>query len=337
MTMMNRPEGGRPAWAIALLLFGVTLAGCRGGGAEEAATIAEQLPVLTAARLSEGQRLRVVASTSLIADVVAEVGGPELELSVLVPKGQDPHAYQPTPSAIATIERAHIVFVNGFGLEEGLLDTIASTAKGTVVPVSAGIVPLEPEHEGDHDDDHDHAADPHVWLDPTNVATWVANIELVLSTSDPAHRELYSGRAAAYADKIEALDVAIRERVAALPPDSRKLVTDHHLLHYFADEYGFEIVAAILPGTSTSLEVSPRQMADLVGLLKREGVSTIFVGSTAGRGVENIARALSAELGGTVRIVSILTGSLAEAGSPGDSYLSYVWYNADRIISELAR
>lgn len=291
----------------------------------------ESLPNISAVQLEVGQKLAVVASTSIVGDVVANVGGDSIELRVLVGIGQDPHSYEPTPSALAAVEKAHVVFVNGFGLEEGLLDSIESTAKGVVVIVSTGLEPLETGH-----DQHEHGPiDPHVWFDPTNVMLWVENIEQALSEADPSNHEGYHGRAEEYLKRLRTLDESMRKKFAALPEDRKKLVTDHHLLGYFADEYGFEVIGAILPSTSTSAEASTRQMAELVELLHHEGVTTIFIGSTVGRGLEKLAESIAEELGEEVRIVGMLTGSLSTRGTQGDTYLGYMEYNVEQIMSGL--
>lgn len=311
--------------------------------------IEESIPDIDPVGLKAGEKLAIVASTSIVGDVVSRIGSEAINLTTLMPIGQNPHSYEPTPSALASVERAHVVFVNGFGLEEALLEALESTARGPVVAVSTGIEPYEPdddhdahEHEdddddGDHEDDdhegHDHGpVDPHVWFDPTNVMVWTENITEVLAAADPANEEGYRARGNAYLEELEELDAWIRTRVAEIPEERRRLVTDHGMFGYFAEEYGFEVIATILPGTSTSSEASARRVAEIVETLKDEGVTTIFVGSTAGRGLKSVAEAITEELGRTVRIVDMLTGSLAPAGTAGDTYLGYMRYNVERVF-----
>jgi ABC-type Zn uptake system ZnuABC Zn-binding protein ZnuA len=315
-----------------------------------------QLPDISAVQLRDGQKLKVLASTSIVGDVVANVGGDDIELTVLIGIGQDPHSYEPKPSSLRAVEQAHVVFVNGFGLEEGLLETIESAARGVIVAVSAGIEPIDTDQRygSQHDEsstaqDRDDAArhdeghrehgtvDPHVWFDPTNVIVWVANIEQALSGADPENRQGYHERAEEYLKRLETLDQSIRRKLSTVPENRRKLVTDHYLFNYFADEYGFKVIGAILPGISTSAEASARQFANLVELLRKEGITTIFVGSTAGRGLEKLAAAVADELGEQVRIIYMLTGSLAERGMPGDTYIGYMEYNLNQIMNGLTR
>jgi ABC-type Zn uptake system ZnuABC Zn-binding protein ZnuA len=295
-----------------------------------------EIPEIEAADLEIGERLSVVASTSIVGDVVANVGAGAIELTVLIGSGQDPHSYEPTPRALKAVEDAHLVFVNGLHLEEALLEAIEDTVSVPVAAVSAGITPLELGGEDEHGERHLRAADPHFWMDPNNVVVWVGNILHVLSEADPRNREIYEANAAAYKEKLEALDAGIRRRIQEIPENRRKLVTDHHVLGYFAEEYGFEVIGAILPSLSTSAEASAGEMAQLIELLRREGVAAVFIGSTAGQGLQSLADAVAEELGEEVSILPILTGSLASSGELGDTYLEYVEYNVDQIVSGLS-
>jgi ABC-type Zn uptake system ZnuABC Zn-binding protein ZnuA len=311
----------------------------------------ETLPHVDRVELVAGQKLMVAATTSIVGDVVKNIGGDLIELTVLIEPGQDPHGFEPTPSTIATIERAHVIFVNGFHLEEGLLDIIETTALGVVVPVSAGIEPLdiqgkygyddhndhtdhEEEHHADHDEHHhEHGSvDPHVWFNPNNVMKWAENIAHVLSEADPDNGESYRLNAEEYVKQLALLDQSIHQRFYTLPESKKKLFTDHHVLSYFADEYGFEVIGTLLPSGTTSTEASARRMAELLKLLKRENATTIFVGDTAGRSLRKLSESISEELGEEVSIVMLLTGSLSVPGTPGDTYLGYMEYNVNQIM-----
>jgi ABC-type Zn uptake system ZnuABC Zn-binding protein ZnuA len=300
-----------------------------------------QLPSVEAVKLDAGEQLRVVATTNIIGDVVANVGGDAIDLTVLMDIGQNPHSYEPTPRALAAIEDAHIVFVNGLDLEEVLMESIRNTAvTGVIVPVSAGIETLElmdDAHAVGEEHEHDHSGgDPHFWLDPNNVIVWVENIEHVLAEADPANREIYESNAEAYIAELEALDSYIREQVALIPEANRKLVTDHGLFSYFADEYGLEIVGAVIPSFSTTAGASAGDVANLVELIQEEQVPAIFIGTTAGQGIQNLAEAISDELGSEIKVLPLLTGSLAPEGEPGDTYLGYMRFNIDQMVSGLA-
>jgi ABC-type Zn uptake system ZnuABC Zn-binding protein ZnuA len=164
---------------------------------------------------------------------------------------------------------------------------------------------------------------------------WIENIEHVLFEADPANSLAYHERAGEYLIQLEELDASMRRRFSAIPEENRKLATDHQLFNYFADEYGFEVIGTILPGVTTSAETSARQFTTLIELLREEGITTIFVGSTAGRGLEKLADSVAGELG-EVLIVELLTGSLRESGKPGDSYIDYMEYNTDQIVHGLS-
>jgi ABC-type Zn uptake system ZnuABC Zn-binding protein ZnuA len=319
------------------------------------------MPHIEPAELGAGESLRVVASTSIVGDVVRQVAGSTATVDVLMAVGQNPHAYEPTPRAIATLEDSYIAFVNGLDLEEALMETIENVAGTYVVPVSAGISVLgggdhdhddhdhedehheehNEEHEEDHhahEHDHDHAAgDPHFWFDPTNVIVWTENIAAALSEADPSNSETYEENRDAYIAELEALDLEIRQQVSSIPRNRRKLVVDHVALTYFADEYGFEIIGEVIPSVSDQAEPSARHIAQLAEVIREAEVPAIVIGGTASRGLRNLVSAVAEEVGREIEIVEILTGSLAPQGSRGDTYLEFVRFNTEQIVSALGR
>jgi ABC-type Zn uptake system ZnuABC Zn-binding protein ZnuA len=304
---------------------------------------AMSMPEISPVDLADGEKLSVVATTSIIGDVVANVGGDAIDLTVLMEIGQNPHSYEPAPQALAAVEDADIVFVNGLDLEEALMGSIENISTGPIVPVSAGIEPLafgghSDEHEeGEAHEEHEHAAgDPHVWIDPNNVMVWVDNIEQVLSEADPGNQGVYQANADAYMGELKAVDAYIREQVDTIPEENRKLVTDHELFGYFAEEYGFEVVGAVIPSFSTTAGASAGDVADLVELIKEENVPAIITGTTASQGLQDLAKAIAEEAGEDVKVLPVLTGSLAPAGEPGDTYIGYMRYNIDQIAAGLS-
>jgi len=312
----------------------------------------------------EATPLAVVATTSIVGDVVRQVAGDAAEVTVLMEIGQNPHAWEPTPRAIGLMEDADILFLNGVGLEEGLLEIIDSIPTGQVVEVSEGIEIIGGDHdhdedhgeandhdhdhgEGDdheeheeheeHDEDHHHAAgDPHVWFDPNNVIVWVDNIEGTLVATDPANAATYRANAERYREELRALDREIVEAVAAIPPERRQLVIDHVALSYFARRYGFENLGTVIPTVTDQAEPSPRDIAELVEAVRAEEISAIFVGGTASRGLRAMTEAVAAEVGRPVEVRELLTGSLTAAGGRGDTYLGFVRYNTRQIVEGLS-
>ena len=325
-----------------VLFAGLLTVAVAGGRGEESAGIAvpahdDDHHEIEPVSLAAGERLAVVATTNIVGDVVRQVAGDAAEVTVLIAVGQNPHGYTPAPRAIAAIERAHLVIVNGFDLEENLMATVKASATGYVVSASAGIVPLDGHADDDHaDDDHAHdAGDPHVWFDPNNVLVWVDNIEDALSDADHARAETFAANAESYRSRLRDLDREIRRQVAAIPAERRKLVLDHASLDYFAARYGFETIGAVIPATTDQAEPSAQAVARLVEQIRAEEVPAIFVGGTASQGLRNLVAAVAAEVGRDVRVGTLLTGSLAPAGEPGDSYVGFMEYNVSQIVENL--
>ena len=288
-----------------------------------------------------GEILNVVATTTIVGDVVAQIGDERINLSVLLPAGTDPHSFEPTPQDITKIMQADVVFANGAGLEEFLNNLIESAgASDKVVHVSEGIDLMllgsqEHDHEGEEHDhegeEHDHeGGDPHTWVDPNNVMVWVQNIEQKLSEADPANAGAYAANAKAYTTELKTLDAWIREQVAQVPMADRKLVTDHMLFGYFAEEYGFEQVGALIPGYSTLAEPSVREIAEIEDAIRKLGVKAIFVGNTINPA---LAQRVADDTG--IKLIFVYTGSLSGPDGEAPSYLEYIRYNVSAFVEAL--
>ena len=319
-----------------LILSG--LAGCgnetaSGGSAlepDEAGTLT--LPDMTA-RIQEGERLRVLATTSIIGDVAGRVGGDAIDLTVLMAPGQDPHSYQPGAADLTAAADADVIFVNGWNLEEALVEDLTTIGReAIIVPISAGI---EPRKMTGGVEDPDHGPfDPHVWQDVSNVMVWVDNARQVLSAADPANAATYAANAERYRAELEQLDGELRARFAAIPPERRVLITNHESLGYLADAYGFEVAGTLIPSVSTLAEPTAAALADLVNTMKAKGICTIFLETTAS---DQLARTLEKELTGceTVQLIPLYTGSLGPAGSGADTYLGMMRANAAALLEGL--
>jgi len=316
---------------LAALLFAVT--SCNSPSATATLSQAEhehEMPELSPVSLGAGEKVDVVATTTIVADVVLNVGGDRIALTQLIPLGTDPHAFEPTPQDIAAVSRAHVVFANGAGLEEFLKPLLESAgAHDKTVEVSHGIALLEFGEE--HEDEHEHTGgDPHTWTDPHNVAVWVHNIEYTLSALDPANAEFYATNAEAYEEKLVELDGWVREQVAQIPEANRKIVTDHQLFGYLAHTYGFTQVGAIVPGYSTMAEPSAKELAALEDAIQALGVKAIFVGNTVN---PNLAQRVAKDTG--TQLVTLYTGSLTEKGGQAGTYLDYMRFNVNAIVQAL--
>lgn len=291
---------------------------------------AEGLPELSAAPLKDGDKLRAVATTNIVADVVANVGGNKIELTGLLPAGADPHTYEPTPRDLRAMADAHVIFANGVGLEaflDEMLENAGSDAP--VIPVSHGVELLELDPLEDGGEEHQ-GADPHTWFDPNNVVIWVHNIEHALSELDPANVEVYEADAQAYVEKLEALDAWIREQVAQIPEENRKLVTDHRVFGYFADEYGFEQVGAVIKAYSTIAEPSARELAELEDDIRKYDVPAVFAGTTVN---PRVAERIAQDTG--ITLVPLYTGSLSEPSGEAATYIDFMRYDVNAIVAAL--
>ena len=271
-------------------------------------------------------RVLVVATTTIVGDIVARVGGDRLYLYVMLPLGADPHAFQATPRDARQAADAAVVFINGAGLEADFLgDLIASAEPRRVVDLSAHLNLRRMEEEHDHGE-----FDAHVWMDPTLVAAWTAEIADALAEVDPDHGAEYARRADALAGELHALDAWVRERVAAIPRDRRILITDHGMFGYFAARYGFTVLDTIIPGFSTASEPSARHVAGLHDAIAEHAVPAIFVGLTVS---SQAAQVMADDLG--IEVVPVYTGSLSEPDGPAATYQDFIRTNVERIVAAL--
>jgi ABC-type Zn uptake system ZnuABC Zn-binding protein ZnuA len=292
---------------------------------------------LSALDLPAGEKLRAVATTNIIADVISNVGQTEIELTTLIPTNVDPHAYEPTPGDLRTVSETHVVFINGLGLEEFLEEMLENSgADAPVVSLSAGIDPLE-FGEGfqqfgvlEAQGEEHNAFDPHVWFDPTNVSLWTERVVQTLSVLDPENRSLYQGRANVYMEQLSALDDWIFGMVEQIPEVDRKFVTDHMVFGSFAARYGFEVVGAVIPVYSSAAETSAQEIAELETKVRELGVKVLFVGVIVNPA---IVRAVVEDTG--IDLVPLYTGSLSDPDGPAGSYIALMRYNVESIVSSL--
>ncbi len=229
---------------LAAALFAILIApGCDGGGGE-----------------TQGARLHAVTSLEVFADFVRQVGGDRVDVSALLPSGADPHTYELTPGRVADIAEADVAFVNGLGLEGNVRKAIGENAGGPVIELSQGLPTIEDN--------------PHLWLDVRQAAGYVESIRDALIDRDPAGRAAYEANAAAYLEKLGALDREMEAAVQSIPPERRKLVTFHDAFPYLAMRYGLEVVAVVAP--SPGQEPSAQDVAELTQTLRDVGVPAVF-------------------------------------------------------------
>ncbi|MBK8988714.1 MAG: zinc ABC transporter substrate-binding protein [Chloroflexi bacterium] len=300
------------------------------------------LPELAAAELN-GEPLRVVATTSIIGDVLAQVGGDAIALNVLMGPGQDPHSYTPAARDLTAVTDAHVIFINGWNLEEGLVGDLESIGESVpVVPISANIAPLafaeedhaDEEHAEEEAEHHHSGADPHVWFSIHNVEHWVENAVQILSELDPANAATFAANAAAYQESLAELESYAETQLAVIPMEKRFLVTNHDAFGYLARDYGFNVLGTVIPSTSTLAEPSASDLADLIAAMQEHNVCTIFTETTLN---DALAQTVAAELDGcdNVQVLKLYTGALGPTGSGADSYISMFRANIDAIVAGL--
>jgi zinc/manganese transport system substrate-binding protein len=254
-------------------------------------------------------RMSVVATTGIIGDVIENVGGQAIDLSTLIPAGVDPHEYAPSAQQVAAISSADFVFANGLGLEENLIDLLAQAE-------SEG---LSVTYLADHVDPID--SDPHFWHDPIRMSRAA---ELIADTL---------GRTTGYPAELEQLDREVEDLLSGIPDERRFLVTGHDSFDYFADRYGFEVLATIIPGGGSLGSPSSADLAALVGLIEQHAVPAIFVESTSS---PEFAGMLASEVGRPVEVVELASDSLGAPGSETATYVDLIRFNATAIAMALS-
>lgn len=269
-------------------------------------------------------KLNVVATFSILADLVKNVGGDRVEVKSLVGPNGDAHVYQPTPNDAKTLSDARLVFVNGLGFEGWMARLVkASGTKAAMVTATKGVKPRKME-EGGHTE-----ADPHAWQSVPNAKVYVTNIYDALAAADPAGKATYAANAAAYLAKLDALDVQVRAAVAAIPADRRKIITTHDAFGYFGAAYG---VAFIAPqGVSTESEVSARDVAKIITQIRKQKIPAVFLENiTDERLLKRIADESGARVGGT-----LYSDALTDEKGPAPTYLDMMRHNVKQLAEAL--
>ncbi len=301
--------------------------------------------------VAQSERLQVVATNSILGDLVNNVAGDTADVIVLVPTGGDPHTYEPTPVDAESIADADIVFENGLGLEVWLDDVFeASGSDGQRVVVTNGITPMWVADEPEHGEDGAAATpaegsiatpaeateegelDPHVWFDVANAKLMVAAIETALATADPDNAAAYQANAAAYQTQLDELDSLIVTQVGTLAVEQRRLVTSHDTFAYFAARYGFEIVGTALGSITTeAADPSASEIAALIDAIEASGVAAIFPENTSS---SDLLDQIASEAD-VVVAPELYTDALGEEGSDGGTYIDMMTYDVTTIVTAL--
>ena len=277
--------------------------------------------------------LPVVASFSILADMIKQVGGPHVAVTSLVGPNSDAHVFDPTPADAKRLAAAKLVVVNGLGFEGWLNRLVKSSGyKGPVLTASKGVktIPMAKSDHG-HGHSHSHAAsDPHAWQSLLNARQYVENIRVALSAAMPAHSADFQSRATDYLKQIDALEKSTQARIAAVPMERRRVITSHDAFGYFARAY--KVTFYPLQGLSTASEPSAADVVRIVNEIKKNKVTAIFAENISDpRVLERVAKDTGAKIGGT-----LYADALSVPGTQADTYLKMFELNVSTIVAGIS-
>ncbi|WP_443190982.1 metal ABC transporter substrate-binding protein [Pseudomonas indica] len=273
--------------------------------------------------LPAAEKLKVVASFSILADITRQIAGNDVELRTLVGPDEDAHVYEPTPDDAKALLAADLVIANGLGFEPWLDRLLASgEARGQRIDASRGVVPLTIDEDGHR------IPDPHAWQSLANGEIYVRNIAQALMAADPGHADTYAQRRDAYLQRLQALLAKARGSLGRLPASKRRVITSHDAFAYLGQAYQLQFLAP--QGLSTTDEPSAAEVAALIRQIRNEGVQAVFVENIRDpRLVEQIAAEAGARVGGT-----LYSDALAAEG-PASTYLGLYEHNLDALMDAL--
>ena len=311
-------------------------------------------------------RLNVVATFSILGDMVQQVGGDRVKVTSLVGPDGDTHVYRPTPKAAKAIAQTKVLFVNGLEFEGWIERLVESSGfKGRMITATAGIEALKMEEEGhdddhdkhgkkdhhddhdkhgkkDHHDDHDKHGkkdghehhhhgeyDPHAWHSLANARIYVRNIADGLAAADPQGAKAYRANAERYIKQITSLESEMEKAMKSVSADGRKVITAHDAFGYLGSTYGIKFLAPV--GISTEAEASAGDVAKLIRQIKKEKISAIFIENISDRRLlDQIVRETGARIGG-----ALYSDALSKANGPAGTYLDLMRHNIGTLVKAL--
>ncbi len=295
--------------------------------------IAKPLAVLALCASTAGafaaDKLPVLASFSILGELVRVVGADRVEVTTLVGPDEDAHVFEPKPQDARNIVQTRLLVTNGLGFEPWAQKLVKSSGyKGPVVVASQGVKPRQlPAEKG-----HNHLeTDPHAWQDPTNVVLYVRNIAAALSKLDPAGAASYSSNSDAYIKELQALDASAKEQIALIAPAKRKVITSHDAFGYFGAHYGIQFLAP--QGISTDAEPSAKEVAQLIRQIQKEKIKAVFVENMSN---PKLLAQLSKDAGVTVG-PELYVDALSKTGGPADNYLKLMRHNLTQLTAGMAK
>ncbi|WP_298428606.1 metal ABC transporter substrate-binding protein [Rhodoblastus sp.] len=274
---------------------------------------------------AEEARLPVVASFSILADFVRQIGGDKVEVEALVGPNGDVHVYEPSPADARSLAKAKLIVVNGLALEGWMSRLIeASGAKAPVIVATKGVTPRQGEEDGKI------GVDPHAWQNVANAKIYVANILDGLVAADPADADYFQARAKAYDLTLDETEKNVRATIAAIPPERRMIITTHDAFGYFGAAYGFTFIAP--EGLSTESEPSARDVARLIAQIRRDHAPAVFLENISDpRLMSRIAKESGAKTGG-----ALFSDSLSPPNGPAATYIAMMNHNIVELKKALA-
>jgi zinc/manganese transport system substrate-binding protein len=268
-------------------------------------------------------QVTVVATTTQMQDLVRNVGGSRVHLVGILEPNVDPHDFEPTPDTAVALAGAQLVVESGVGVDGWADRLVSSAAPGTQVFVASNGLAVRP---GDAEEP---TGDPHWWHDPTLFERAALDLAAKLGQVDPDGRAAFERNAADYVSRIKLMDASNQQLIASVPPDRRKLVTNHDAFGYFAAHYGISIVGSVIPSLSTAAQPSAKGVADLIERIRATHVNAIFTESSLNPSLE---QRIAEEAG--VRVYANLYGdTLGPAGSPGATYIDMERWNMRAMVA----
>jgi zinc/manganese transport system substrate-binding protein len=276
--------------------------------------------LMTGIPLHAQEKIRIVASFSILGDFARNVGGERVDVTTLVGPNSDVHVYTPAAADAKKIADARLVIINGLGLEGWLPRLVQSSGKAAIVMATSGIAPRTLGSD----------ADPHAWQSVVNAKTYVANIRDALVAADPAGAAAYRANAAAYLTKLDALDREVRDAVAQIPQARRQVISTHNAFGYFAAAYGIAFIAP--QGVSTESEPSARDIAAIITQIRTGKIPAVFLENISDpRLMRRISSETGARIGGT-----LYSDSLTAENGDAPTYIDMVRHNIKALTSALA-
>jgi zinc/manganese transport system substrate-binding protein len=281
--------------------------------------------------LAQDAPMPVVASFSIVGDIVQNIGSERIRLTTLVQPGSDAHVYAPSPADAKAVAEARLVVSNGLKFEGWMKRLMqASASKAILVEAAAGVKGRAEKDAHGARDKHGHShggLDPHAWQSVSNVKTYVSNIRDALTAADAGGKAIYAANAARYLAELDSLDADIRSAIAGIPAERRKVITSHDAFGYFQQDYGLAFIAP--RGVSTETEASAKDVARIIQQIRREKVAAVFLENISDqRLLQQIARESGAAIGGT-----LYSDALSRPDGPAPTYIRMMRHNI-RVISE---